>query len=84
MNKTKKHSGILIFSIVVALLFSGCTMKPDIVFKLSLLAEGFVHPVSMAIPDDGTGRIFIVDQIGKSESLMHPAICSRSRSLMLR
>jgi glucose/arabinose dehydrogenase len=71
MNKSKKHqtclvqSGILIFSIVAALMFSGCPMKPDIVFKLSLLAEGFVHPVSMAIPDDGTGRIFIVDQIGK-------------------
>ena len=71
MKKTKKHqtclvqSGILFFSIVAALMFSGCPMKPDIVFKLSPLAEGFVHPVSMAVPDDGTGRIFIVDQIGK-------------------
>ncbi len=71
MNKSKKHqtclvqSGIFLFSIVAALMFSGCPVKPDIMFELSLLAEGFVHPVSMAVPDDGTGRIFIVDQIGK-------------------
>jgi glucose/arabinose dehydrogenase len=59
------RSGILLFSIISALMFSGCPLKPDIMFGLSLLAKGFTHPVGMAVPDDGTGRIFVVDQIGK-------------------
>jgi len=57
--------GILLFSIIAALVLSGCPLKPDIMLGLSLLAKGFTHPVGMAVPDDGTGRIFIVDQIGK-------------------
>jgi len=31
---------------------------------LELVAEGFAAPVSMAAPGDGSGRLFIVDQIG--------------------
>jgi len=71
MNKFKKHqsclvrSGILFLCVVVALMFSACPMKPDIMLGLSLIAKGFTHPVGMAVPDDGTGRIFIVDQIGR-------------------
>ena len=71
MKKSNKNqnsfvrSGILLFSIISALVLSGCPLKPDIMLGLSLLAKGFTHPVGMAVPDDGTGRIFIVDQIGK-------------------
>jgi len=71
MKKSDKYqtslvrSGILLFSIISALVLSGCPLKPDIMLGLSLLAKGFTHPVGMAVPDDGTGRIFIVDQIGK-------------------
>jgi glucose/arabinose dehydrogenase len=71
MKKSEKNqtslvrSGILLFSIISALVLSGCPLKPDIMLGLSLLAKGFTHPVGMAVPDDGTGRIFIVDQIGK-------------------
>jgi glucose/arabinose dehydrogenase len=32
---------------------------------LSPIAEGFTSPVGMAVPSDGSGRIFIVDQVGQ-------------------
>ena len=32
---------------------------------VSLVAEGFAHPVALVEPPDGTGRRFIVDQIGQ-------------------
>ncbi|MCA9254705.1 MAG: PQQ-dependent sugar dehydrogenase [Phycisphaerales bacterium] len=31
---------------------------------LQMIAEGFVSPVGIAFPNDGTGRRFVVDQIG--------------------
>lgn len=31
---------------------------------LQLVADGFVSPVALAAPTDGTGRLFILDQIG--------------------
>ena len=34
------------------------------VIALELLAEGLTAPVALAAPDDGTGRLFVVDQIG--------------------
>lgn len=34
------------------------------VVGLQLLAEGLTAPVALAAPDDGTGRLFVVDQIG--------------------
>jgi glucose/arabinose dehydrogenase/plastocyanin len=55
--------GLLSFSI----LLSGCpTPSPPqaLTLGLSLIAEGFNSPVGMAIPDDDSGRIFIVDQVG--------------------
>ena len=33
--------------------------------SLEEVASGFASPVSMAVPNDGTGRLFIVDQIGR-------------------
>lgn len=32
---------------------------------LKLVADGFVNPVALACPPDGTGRLFVVDQVGK-------------------
>jgi glucose/arabinose dehydrogenase/plastocyanin len=32
---------------------------------LKIIAEGFTSPVAMAVPDDSTGRLFVVDQIGQ-------------------
>jgi glucose/arabinose dehydrogenase len=36
----------------------------DVDAALQLIAEGFVSPVALAAPDDGTGRLFILDQTG--------------------
>ena len=38
---------------------------PDSNVTLSLIADGLVHPVRAISPPDGSGRLFIVDQIGK-------------------
>ena len=59
------RSGILLFSIISVLVLSGCPPKPETMLGISPVAKGFTHPVSMAVADDGTGRIFIVDQVGK-------------------
>ena len=32
--------------------------------SLELVAENFISPITVASPDDGTGRLFVVDQIG--------------------
>ncbi|MBI4284473.1 MAG: PQQ-dependent sugar dehydrogenase [Chloroflexi bacterium] len=33
-------------------------------FRLRLLAEGFASPVGLVTPGDGSGRLFVIDQIG--------------------
>lgn len=33
--------------------------------KLDMVASGLKSPVALAAPDDGTGRLFIVDQVGQ-------------------
>jgi len=61
--------GVLLVS---ALLVGGCpTTKPVSpiaedapVIALTKVASGFTSPVAMCAPDDGTGRLFVVDQIG--------------------
>jgi glucose/arabinose dehydrogenase len=40
-------------------------VEPATAVELQLLAGGFVAPVAMAVPEDSTGRIFIVDQPGQ-------------------
>jgi glucose/arabinose dehydrogenase/plastocyanin len=52
---------------VMTMLLAGCPTTPiptGLTLGLSLVADGLTHPVGMATPNDGTGRIFIVDQIG--------------------
>jgi glucose/arabinose dehydrogenase len=41
------------------------TSLPDI--KLNLLAQGFAAPIQISSPNDGTGRMFTVDQAGLIE-----------------
>lgn len=53
-----------------ALCLCGCTTPPDVIqlgpaLSLLLIAEGFTSPVGMAVPGDGSGRIFIADQVGR-------------------
>jgi glucose/arabinose dehydrogenase len=52
--------------IIISLMLvqTGCQPKPDIAVGIALVAEGLNHPVAVAVPDDGSNRLFIVDQIG--------------------
>ena len=38
--------------------------KGDITIDLQLVADGFPSPTGMAVPDDGSGRMFVYDQTG--------------------
>jgi len=54
----------------LAMLPCGCIpgVQPppvDTAIELELVAEGFVSPVGMEVPPDGSGRIFILDQVGQ-------------------
>ena len=45
---------------------SGCKIQGNILpsVRLELVAEGFTSPVMMVEPDDGSRRLFVVDQVG--------------------
>ena len=38
--------------------------KGDITIELKTVADGMVSPLGMAVPDDGSGRLFVYDQVG--------------------
>jgi glucose/arabinose dehydrogenase/plastocyanin len=38
--------------------------KGDITIELKTVADGMVSPLGMAAPDDGSGRMFVYDQVG--------------------
>ncbi|HWQ93435.1 MAG TPA: CHRD domain-containing protein [Clostridia bacterium] len=38
--------------------------KGDLTVELKPVADGMVSPLGMAVPDDGSGRMFVYDQIG--------------------
>jgi glucose/arabinose dehydrogenase len=38
--------------------------KGDITIELRPIADGMVSPLGMAVPDDGSGRMFVYDQVG--------------------
>jgi len=38
--------------------------KGDLSIDLQLIADGFISPIGMAAPDDGSGRLFVYDQVG--------------------
>ncbi|MBI1744539.1 PQQ-dependent sugar dehydrogenase [Candidatus Acetothermia bacterium] len=51
---------------------------------LKLVAEGFTAPTALAAPEDGTGRLFIVDQIGVIKVLTPDGKLSEDPFLDLR
>lgn len=58
------RQGIGAFLIISLALFQSGCVKPDIAVGISPVAGGLNHPVAVAVPDDGSNRLFIVDQIG--------------------
>ncbi len=54
--------------VLAGLAISGCPFStdpsPNYEVTLTMLAQGFTSPVTIAVPRDGTKRRFIVDQIG--------------------
>ncbi len=47
-----------------SMILLACLVLPSSAVVLDKVADGFTAPVSLAVPEDGTGRIFIADQIG--------------------
>lgn len=39
--------------------------QPAMTVALEAVAQGFTSPLALASPSDGTGRLFVVDQVGK-------------------
>ncbi len=56
--------------LLVVLSLAGCpeNMTPmtpqDPMVRLTLIAEGFTSPLALVEPDDGSGRLFVADQVG--------------------
>ena len=55
------------------------SLKEKMTVGLETVMEGLVNPVAMACPPDGSGRMFIVDQIGK----VHVLSSDMERSMFL-
>ncbi|MFB3764733.1 MAG: sorbosone dehydrogenase family protein [Methanotrichaceae archaeon] len=62
-NENSSYSAVLIGNQSQTILaYPAGTFKPEI--GLKLVAEGFTAPMTVTAPDDGTGRLFIVDMPG--------------------
>ena len=57
---------IILFITLLAFVLSGCDLRANIPpsVGLELIAEGFTSPVALVTPQDGSGRLFVVDQTG--------------------
>ncbi|MBI5388645.1 MAG: CHRD domain-containing protein [Verrucomicrobia bacterium] len=61
--------------------------KGDITIELQTIADGMASPLGMAVPDDGSGRMFVYDQAGTiwvvtaAGRLLTPLLDVRSRLL---
>jgi glucose/arabinose dehydrogenase len=75
MKRTMTAAFLIAFAPSVALLtlVPGCPplMPPaqppldSVTIGLESVAQGLTSPVGMAVPDDGTGRLFLLDQVGR-------------------
>ena len=56
----------IIAFMIIALLAGGCAIRPETSpsIRLEKIAEGFTSPVALIDPDDGSQRMFVVDQSG--------------------
>ena len=62
--KTLKIANFLVSLLLVTM--SGCNVqsKPNPRISLKLVADGFTSPVALISPEDGSHRLFLVDQTG--------------------
>ena len=80
----------IIFLAVSLLVLASCSALPigsqinSAGVGLKLVAEGFTAPTALASPEDGTGRLFIVDQIGVIKVLTPDGKLSEEPFLDLR
>jgi hypothetical protein len=50
--------------LLLTIIPSACAQVPSSAVELNQIADGFTAPISLTAPEDGTGRIFVADQIG--------------------
>ena len=83
---------ILKVLVVLSLLaLGGCSLKRNTQPKvtLDLIAEGFTSPVALVNPQDGSDRLFVVDQVGfiwilsEGKKIKNPFLDLRSRIVEL-
>jgi len=57
---------ITLFITLIAFVLNGCDLRGDILprFGLELIADGFISPVALVTPEDGSSHLFVVDQVG--------------------
>jgi len=65
-GKMKVIRVIAVLSTLFSFSLSGCNMRASIPprVKLALVAERFTSPVALVTPEDGSDRLFVVDQVG--------------------
>jgi glucose/arabinose dehydrogenase len=75
INTKRKTAAIVITLAMLATVMAGCgnrsngnetqpTTNPEPVIRLQPVADGFTSPVALVPSPDGTGRLFVADQIG--------------------
>jgi glucose/arabinose dehydrogenase len=62
--KTHKIVNILISLLLVTASSCSVQSKPNPRIRLELVADGFTSPVALISPEDGSHRLFVVDQTG--------------------
>jgi glucose/arabinose dehydrogenase len=94
LNSTGKMKTLKTINLLISLLLviaSGCSLQTEIHpgVGLELISEGFPSPVALISPDDGSHRLFVVDQTGLiwilrgDKQLAAPFLDLRSRVVKL-
>lgn len=63
-STTSSNITVYIASIPIADPIAERIPKGDLTVEVDLVADGLPSPITMAAPDDGSGRVFVCDQIG--------------------
>ena len=64
LRSTSAVISLTVTSVPIANPIAARIPKGDITVELTTIADGMVSPLGMAVPDDGSGRIFVYDQAG--------------------